>query len=299
MVEIAIYANAVIFAALVAIRFQGGLAPRVVTFVWGTLSVAYVYYLVHLLGGSGPTFTFFSMGMPLYGALVLAAVAMTLTMEGRFCRPARLVLTLLVICGVVFSRTVATTIHLVDGVGLDVDRGLGALLFVVVLLLVGLSPLTAFMGGGKSAIQRLAPFSLSELRKDFVPIATSFVLCVLVYVVFNELARGRIADFHYVGPLRSFAMSVTTDAFHYVILDHLICFGLAKYIIDSIFKGEETSMWEIVIFAGLFAFFHMEMIMIYIVRSFFFGLVFGYLYLKTRTLVYGIAIGMLFVTFTT
>jgi len=67
--------------------------------------------------------------------------------------------------------------------------------------------------------------------------------------------------------------------------------GTRKYIIDEICPGEETSYYEIFLYAALFAGFHYYYNLFAIIETFFFALIYGYLYLKTKSLVYGIVLG--------
>ena len=294
MIELTLYCNVAAFVALICIKFQKDWHAKLAVFVWTAFMILLFYYMVELAEGSNPFFGIWGLRMPLVAAVPIAAAMLLLTIRSKRIWAARLVL-LFVLAGLAsFVRYIPGIDPLSYGTGTFIERVLILASFLIAFLLAVLVPLTAFVDGQISLFRRFFFVSWSHLASHWRPVLAGAAMLLGLYLIVGLILEGGLFRIHTELPFQALIMRSLLMIFLYILLDHFVCIGLAKYIVDELFKGQETTMWEIVLYAGIYAGFHYYFVLFHIVFAFVVGLVLSYLYLRTRSLFYGIVLQSLF-----
>lgn len=145
-----------------------------------------------------------------------------------------------------------------------------------------------FTGAGESIRSRLFSISLSQIKTHQKVLLRGFIWFCVAYMVTNIWTEGKLLSLWLSISPGYFVRDVVYSSAYLVLIDHFVLIAFAKLVIDKLFPDESTSMWEILAFGLLFAVSHYYLPIGYIVREFLYGLIFGYWYLKTGSLTYGI-----------
>ncbi len=263
---------------------------KTIVFLWAVINVLAFYYSFAMLGGTDPFIKIYGYKVPFYWTIVFSFIVMILLESKGPLLPLRYLIAFAVVAGMALLVHVPAIPALAYKSETEITRMVYVSLFVVPFQVGVLAPLTAFTGEQKSAFNRLFQLSNEQFKKEKKSIIIGVVLWALILLVGNIPIHGKIIELSVIIPIEAFAKWFAIHSFFFVLIDHFIFIGFAKFILDNLFKEEETSMLEIILYAGLLAGFHYNYQVGEIIRTFLFGLTFAYLYIRTRTLIYGIAL---------
>ncbi len=271
---------------------------KTIVLLWVVINVLTLYYSFATLGGSNPSITIYSYKLPLYWTIVLSLIVMILFEPKGPLLALRYLIAFAIVVGIALLIYPPVFPAIVYKSETQITRMLYVSVLVVPFQVGVLAPLTAFTGGQESAFNRLFQFSNARIEKEGKSIIIGVILWALILLLGNIPIHGKIFELSIITPFEAFARWSAIHVFFFVLIDHFIFIGLAKFILDSMFKEEETSMLEIILYASLLAGFHYNYQVGEIIRTFLFGLTFAYLYIRTRTLIYGIALATFMFVFT-
>jgi len=262
------------------------------------LNLLYCFYLVVVIDGTFISLGYFGINIPLNLFALIALGILCIAVFGGYSQSKWSLWILILASGGTFTRYVQGSVWLSDRTGTDVERIMVMVAFVVSFSFGVLITLPMLVDGKNRIISKLFLVKLADFKNHAGVLFTGFLGILITYVLTAVFVREYFVQFYLVKPLHAFVMSSVLKIFYYSLIDQLICFGLAKYVLDSFFREEETSMWEIVLYAGLFAGFHFYLLPAIIFREFVMGLFLSYMFLKTKSLTYGIILYSLFYIFT-
>ena len=115
-------------------------------------------------------------------------------------------------------------------------------------------------------------------------------LYLVVVMVFSVIEHGNILNLYVITPLRAFIFAAMGYTFFAGLVHQFVAFCLMKLAIDHLTADERTSMWELILYAAVYALFQYYSEPIFIIREYALGLILGYMYLRTRSLLPGVAL---------
>ncbi len=292
-----IISNIIFFFSILKIEFSKILYYQLLIFVWSILNIGGLYLSINAIDASNPFILFYSIKLPLYGCILFVIAIFVLGSINKH-KILRLLSVYFIVGGFMLLRYL-------PGMGSLVEQDVEPLLsipymfsLVIPFIICLLVPM------GFTNILQLGYF-----KKKFLPkIKTAngnikyIVICALLYftihIFFNYLKEDFLIYFNYNQSILKQFMHVSLITFYLIVLDHFVFIGLAKYIMDEIFEGDDTTYYEIILYAFIYVGFHFADYNAYaIIETFLFALIYGYLYLKTKTLFYGIILASLTLIF--
>jgi len=296
--QIQLLASIAFFLILVGLRAENLLKTRVAVVLWSITNVLIFYYLISRVGVTSPYITWAGLQLPLFcSALAAIAVASITVQNGRFVLGRTALVMLIVFATTLFVR-VEFILPVINQTETAFARTGYSSIMLTTFLVCVLAPLPVFMGGGSSAFKRLFYVNVASFVEHRRALLNGLLIFLAVFGLTNIMVEGNLANFRVATNLVNLLRGALVTTFFFVLVQHFVFIGLVKYVIDLIFKDEETSMYEIIVFGLLLAGFQYYLPWTWIVREFLYGLVFGYIYLKTRSLTYGIVLRALSLIFT-
>jgi hypothetical protein len=285
-----LFANIAAYILYISIRFRSRRYLQVIAAGWVSMVVALLYVMVDSLGGSNPKFALLGQSLPWYSILPIALSVVALTnIKAKLSSIRSLVV--LALCGA--ATLLGEEVYIVELANQTADD-VHLLLFTgAVLLPFGtamFAPAALFWSADESIGGRLFRVSQQHIREHWLTLLKGLGWFVLAYGATNIWVEGNLVNFYFIQDPGTLVRYAAFTGFYLVLMRHFVFIAVVKYVVDTFFSGERTSMGEVLLFGCIFALVHYYLPLGLVVREFLFGLIFGYWYLKTRSLTYGIVL---------
>ena len=208
----------------------------------------------------------------------------------------------LVICTIVggtyaFSKSIAGGVAILTNTGVPMERMIYMVAFVGALQVPFFGTLPMIAVKETSIAQTLLP-KFSHFRSNARSLLMGTSVLVFCLVLKSLIEYGTVLRLNQVH-FDLLALSKVAFIFlFFVLINQYVSMVLPQRLLDHIFPGESSGNLEILLFAVLFAALHYDYPLIDLFFSFFFGLAYGLIFSKTRTIAYGVILQMLMIVFT-
>jgi len=282
---------------LMTVKFSRKIYLQIVVAGWSVVMFAVSMLLAHMVGGSGMTFKIHALRLPWFSVVPVSLSILLMTTENIHYTSLRVPLAF-VVCAF-FSRLGddLCVVSLANQAQADWVLLLAMFTIIFSCCINVLSPMAFFWSPAVTFGQQLFAVSVSNVRRHWRVLLKGVGWLVLAYFVTNVWVHGRILNLYFIADPGVLVRNALYTTFFLVLLRHFVFIAFAKYVIDVLFPREQTTMWELVVFGFLLAGFQYYLPIGLIVREFLFGLIFGYWYLKTGSLTYGIVVRSLSLIF--
>jgi hypothetical protein len=283
-----LFLNAIAAVTLMEIRFKSRRIALTAVGSWIAINALAMYWIVQVVGITSLEYTWAGLNVQWYTQFLVVAVVLLLLLKAKL----DMYSTLAVFClAGIFSMfkdelTVARLVNSSDALLMATSKTFGLLFSFWLAFMI---PVWVFFTeAGESIRSRLFSISLSQIKTHQKVLLRGFIWFCIAYMVTNIWTEGKLLSLWLSISPGYFVRDVVYSSAYLVLIDHFVLIAFAKLVINRLFPDEPTSMWEILAFGLLFAVSHYYLPVGYIVREFLYGLIFGYWYLKTGSLTYGI-----------
>ncbi len=137
-------------------------------------------------------------------------------------------------------------------------------------------------------------------KRVFSVIIFGTLAFLAVVVAFNLVSKGILVHPYWITPFSDWSLSLLLRLFYFVIPSHLLAFAVLGKLLDKIPGDSTSNKWlEVISCAMIFSLINYSVSYFgYTVREFFFGLIFAFMYTRTRSLTYGVLLQTLLMHFT-
>ena len=164
-------------------------------YIWTVINVISFYYFYASLGASDPFITFYSLQVPLYGALLLSIIVLVLIEPKGPGKALRHVLAFVIVAGITMLIHLPGIPAIVNKTGTELSRTIYLSTFIVPFLMGVLAPLTAFTGGQTSIFNRLFPVTNSYIKQNRKAIIQGCLIFLLIVILGNIVIHKKIIAF--------------------------------------------------------------------------------------------------------
>jgi hypothetical protein len=290
--QIPIIANAIFLVVFLLVKWRSTWTPIVVFGIWCTALITYEYVYAFAIGGFGLAYNILGLNLPLYTFPVFCFSLLMLGRRQGLPPAFRNIVILAVAYLFALFRPVIAYAGVTTDVGSLGEQNIWQIILTVALVASVLLPLANFVTLGQTAWSQWFRIDISRKSEIVKPIVWAGAIFLLSLVVGNVLLRGYVFRLLNFGLYAHPVLYVLVFATSLTLVDHFICFGLGKATLDSFFPNETTNVLEIVGLAVLFAGIRYYCTPVYLAREFIFGLVYSFLYVRTRSLSYGLLFGV-------
>ncbi len=287
--QITLFSGVILLVILLAVKLARRAHLQVAVCIWGVVITAISYYLANSLGASDLRYDAMGLSLPWYSVAPLTASLALASTESHLNR----LQTLLAFAAVAILTSLSNEGYVVVIANLaDTDPVLllAGVTMMFCLCMTVLAPMSFFWKQGETLMWSIFKVTSQQIRAHWKVLLIGCGWFVLAYSVTNVWVEGNIANLYLIKAPGTFLRDALFTTFYLVLIRHFVFIAFAKYVIEVLFPEEPTSMGEILLFACLLAGFQYYLPIGLIVREFLFGLIFGYWYLKTRSLSYGIVL---------
>jgi hypothetical protein len=297
MIALGVYVNALFFLVYIFIKYEKEWYPRALILIWAIANVIYTYFLFTSIGVNNPYLDFHGFHIPIFYLILLAIIVLVLPRFGNYLKKTRLLILFCIVASITIFNSQEAIIALIQYNPMSMMNVVALFSVITPFIICVLAASTVFIYHESSLASVLFNFDLSHIKKHLKPVLSCIIIVLILVILRNAILERRLIYFTIITPTKSFVISTIIFLFYYVMIKHVTFFGFAKKILDSIFNDEDTSNWEIPLFAALYTGFHYYFPLIQLPFTFLISCVFAYLYLRTRSLVYGVIINTLFLMF--
>ncbi len=257
---------------------------------WTIINTILLYALLAQVGMTSPTFGPFGLKLPWYFVIFVAAAVVLLPVKGGMTRPLRLVVMYILMLGVAYHRGLAGVSILAYKTGAAYEQVFYAFSLIMPFVICVLCTLPWLAGSGELRLRRLFVPTLHnwDTHKRRILVGSAFFF--LVFLVSNVVIYGKIALIDFPTDGLPFLTSFVLTLFFWVLLDQVLAIAVARRVVEKVFGDGEPAKYEVFLYAALMASLYSDFSLSFIIREFSYGLIFSYLYFRTGTLFYGIAI---------
>jgi len=261
---------------------------RVGVIAWVVTNIVLFYALVLQNGGASPVFTFYVLRVPWYGlaGLALALVLLPIGRDGT--KSLRLPAILIAVMGAAYTHNLAVINPLLNRAGSSMEQVLGTFSLVMPFAICVLCLLPWFAMDGTKALRQVFLPVGQDIATHKGLLLGGLAAFAVVFLVSNLVIFGKLIEVYIVTSPRVFFLLAVVTCFYWVLFEHFVAIGICRRVIQKLFPDQKPSGFEVFFFAVLLASMYYNTEIKFMVREFFYGLIFGYLYLRTGTLFYGI-----------
>lgn len=289
--------NILLFCLYIYLTFDNNWYARSTLFLFITFYTIWIYYLLAAVGLDYFNINYFSLAIPYWLVIPFSLVVLLLSAKSQLMKSYRLVLIYLA----AIASSVLIYVQDYDSIAKLANFDKEAIIQCSMLLFSFTAcvyfPLITLADNKTSLLQRLFAIRWSHVYRYRI----AFILCITCILVSSfiipPILMGSFLGWKPITTISSLVLSGISVIFYKILILHVVGIGLPKHIIDSLFSDDETSMGEIVIYAALFAGLQFVYPFAMIILFFVYGLLFSYLFLKTKSLSYGILLHGLIVIF--
>ncbi len=294
MLDEIVVTNVLIFLLIVARASSDKIVYiRVGVIAWVVLNTILFYALVVQVGASNPFFGFYGVKVPWYGVIVLSLALVLLPIGSKGGNSLRFVTMLVAAMGMAYVHNVAAINPLLNRSASEMEHVLYAFTLVIPFAVCVLCSLPWFAEDGASALRKVFLPTRTDMSTHRRPVLRGLAAFAIVFLVSNLVNFGQLAEFHIITSPRLFSLYAIVACFYWALFEHFVAIGLCRRVMEKLFPDQKPSGYEVVFFAVLLASLYYNTEIQFMIREFFYGLIFGYLYLRTGTLFYGIGMRFL------
>lgn len=289
MINLILAANLVYAITFSLYRFKSQYLAASLAFVWTCINVAIVYYLVNVFGGSEPYLGLFGVELPLYSAVPCSLAILLLTLKEVKGGQYKLFLLFVIVAGCTLFRYFQGMSSLVTSK--DSELALVTYMFVLVIpfQLSFICPSVIFMGEGISLAKRIFGFSAWKTEDGPGHILIGSMAFVATYFMGQFITKGALPRPLIYSSLDHFLIYAILVITYLVLVDHFVFFVLANRALGQFWSAIPAKLLKPITYASVYSLFHWNHFQVSaVVMYFFYGIVFWYLFERTKSITYGI-----------
>lgn len=300
ILDLLLVLNSLVICGLILWRPKNTLAPRITLAIWILGNYFASSVIVNMVGGANLNFNIFSITLPAFVFVICAGIVLSIQNFLPQWRPVYLSIALLIAGVSLFIRQHAFFQFYFDTTLSDPEHIVaffGILLPVVVAYIGG----SVILSNSGSNLFEHIILNQSESRQPHFPVILYGGLAfAVVFVGFNLISIGSLVHFYWVTPFSDWLLSLLMRLFYFVIPSHLLAFAALDTVLDQLSEDtKQNKHFELIIYALIFGAINFDLVNYgYVFREFCFGLIFAYMYTRTKSLTYGIILQTLILHFT-
>lgn len=291
MIHLLIYINAVFLLIFIFIKFSTRLRSQILIFLWSISNIIWLFYLFNQMGADTLKLTLLGIKIPLYSIPILVLFILFLSMNIGRLMALRLVIIFIISAAATLLRRIDTLAELANLSATPILHLSSLTLFVCPYIISLLCPLTIFISSNEKIADKL--FAVSKSHTKYYMRVAGIIIGFYLSLILAAIAVGIDIEgyFSFNNSSNIFGVYSILNVFFCILINHFVFFGLAKYTLDTTTRITETSLWEIAFYAALFAVFQFQTLSFQsLIREYLLGLSYAYLFIRTKSLIYGISI---------
>ena len=286
--NLAVLANVCFLLVYGSIRTKTFRASSLIVLAWIAANVAYVYIQYSAFGASNPYFG--PLHWPYFAVLGVSASLLAFKMAKGV--PVTYVW-LLMFAVVYWLGLNATSVDAIASIANQADAPAISFLYYCGISLAFwvslLTPLAIFSEPGSRPWKTFGLVDFSGWRRHRPVIIKGALAFIFVLLVSNVYFKSMILPIHFLWPPMTLLIGTLLLVFYEVMIRHFVCLGFTSLIVKKVLGDDDEGSWiEVVFLALLYAAMYYDAGWAVITSEFSFGLVLAYLYVRTKSLSYGL-----------
>jgi len=258
-----------------------------VVLAWVALNVGLVYYQTYALGYANP-----HVGPLNWPYIVVFGGCLSLILL-PYAKGIRVVYVWLLMYVLIYwaginSSLVAAPVSIANLVDSELNRFLYYIAYALPFWTSLLTPLAIFTQPGTRPWQTFGIVNFKDRKNHRGPLIKGTIWFLVIFFITNMYLKGHLVMINLLWPPMTFVLGTLLFVLFETLIRHFVCLGMAKLIIDKILGDDEMFWVEASFLAILYGAMYYSYGWGIIFRELAFGLVLAYLYLKTKSLSYGL-----------